>query len=152
MTRGTARLIGAFGIMVGGLTLMMPSADASDEACRGTDAEAQTSILKSREILGIRELGARRGKQMRWATDGVELFLAPKRGDSAAFLGRIARCQASASVSTNARTELLSLPGAQVSVREHPDTFGLRITSKDRKVARRALELARKLYGAHKSS
>ena len=143
----------ASALALAGPTSWTRSADAAEPAvCRGVQDRAEASLLTSRKTLGVRELRRRSGKQMRLRTYGAEIGLAPRPGDSAALLGRMARCHMALSSAVDDTADPLTLSNIHVVVREHPDHFGLRITSKNRRVARQIVERARRAHTANERS
>ncbi|MBK8480542.1 MAG: hypothetical protein IPL40_05145 [Proteobacteria bacterium] len=123
-----------------------PNADVG--ACAGlSEQERRTPLLDSSAVVQADQVTMRRGKQMLWQTDGAELSLRAGRGDTAAWIERLARCQLSAPEYLSDANSPLAVAGAEARVFRAGSTLVLRITAKDmwvgREIWRRAAGLAR---------
>lgn len=130
------------------LTPTTPERPASKD-CNGLSTQEQrTPLLQDDRIVRVRQLSVRRGKAMLWQTEGAEIYLNAQRGETAAWIERRARCQASASATHTARAhDPLAVASAKIRVVRAGTTFAVSIRSSDRsdgrEIWRRAAKLSR---------
>ncbi|MBK6847049.1 MAG: hypothetical protein IPG96_05695 [Proteobacteria bacterium] len=124
-----------------------PTGPKTAAACAGlAEHERATPLLARENIVAVRKLEERRGKQMLWQLDGAEIYLRAQRDTSRAWIARVARCQMGAPDPTRSAHDPLAVAGAELKVLSADTAYVLQITTADpgqaREILRRAQALA----------
>lgn len=156
------RLFGELRLLLGGAGVLLactaatgvpepqrPTGPTTGGACAGlTDHERRTPLLAREDIVAVRKLEERRGKQMYWQLDGAEVYLRTERDLGRARVARVARCQMSNPDPTRRAHDPLAVAGAQLKVLSADTAYVLQITAADPEQAREILRRAQALAPA----